>query len=300
MRSSVTSPRESIAARLSGRGIEIGAGHWPFPTPATVDKVTYVSRLTPEEEQKLFPEVGDDVAFGAVEVVADLDVDGLSAFPPGSQDFVIASHVLEHLAAPIHALAEMLRVVKPGGAIILVLPDRRMTFDSERDPTPLEHLVREHNLQVRTVSDEHLLDFVVGTRTSMNPSPEDLEWHRRRSVHVHCWTYEEFWYLLTALQPALPVHYRIEAEYGPTAPGGTGIEFGFALRVGHGDRESLPWVELAIPPSAEASLRVGMDTATRRIVELQRELATLYDSRTWRFGRPFRSFAAGVRQARRR
>src|SRR5260221_9635771 len=38
-------------------------------------------------------------------------------------DFVLSSHNLEHIANPIRALKEWMRVVKAGGAIIAVLPD---------------------------------------------------------------------------------------------------------------------------------------------------------------------------------
>jgi SAM-dependent methyltransferase len=39
-------------------------------------------------------------------------------------DFCFASHVLEHIANPLKALQGWIRIVKPGGHIILVLPEK--------------------------------------------------------------------------------------------------------------------------------------------------------------------------------
>jgi ubiquinone/menaquinone biosynthesis C-methylase UbiE len=43
-------------------------------------------------------------------------------FPDNSIDRVIATHVLEHLPSPVSVLEEWVRVVKPGGAVSLILP----------------------------------------------------------------------------------------------------------------------------------------------------------------------------------
>jgi SAM-dependent methyltransferase len=48
-------------------------------------------------------------------------------FPGGSFDGAIAVHSIEHVPDPERALAEMARVLKPGGAVVLVTPNR-LTF----------------------------------------------------------------------------------------------------------------------------------------------------------------------------
>ena len=53
---------------------------------------------------------------------------------------MLASHVLEHLANPLGALAEWRRVVGAGGHILLIVPQREGTFDHRRPVTKLEHL----------------------------------------------------------------------------------------------------------------------------------------------------------------
>ncbi len=44
-------------------------------------------------------------------------------------DWVVASHVIEHLPNPIQFLRECVRLLTPGGVLSLVIPDRRYCFD---------------------------------------------------------------------------------------------------------------------------------------------------------------------------
>jgi SAM-dependent methyltransferase len=45
-----------------------------------------------------------------------------AAFPDGSFDVVFSSHVIEHIADPCDLLREMSRILRPGGAIVTVVP----------------------------------------------------------------------------------------------------------------------------------------------------------------------------------
>jgi len=65
----------------------------------------------------------------------------LGAIPPAAYDFVLSSHMLEHTANPLRALGEWSRLLKPGGALLLVVPHRDGTFDHRRPVTTLDHLV---------------------------------------------------------------------------------------------------------------------------------------------------------------
>ena len=61
-----------------------------------------------------------------------------------SYDFVLSSHALEHVANPLRALREWLRVLKEGGVLVLVVPHKDGTFDHRRPVTSLAHLVQDY------------------------------------------------------------------------------------------------------------------------------------------------------------
>ena len=65
------------------------------------------------------------------------DLHGLN---DASYDFILSSHCLEHTANPLAALGEWARVTRPGGYLLLALPDPVHTFDHRRPVTTLAHL----------------------------------------------------------------------------------------------------------------------------------------------------------------
>src|SRR3712207_1964170 len=87
-----------FARHLMGRGLEIGALHHPYRTGLTAVDTTYLDRWTPEEARTLFPELGESAEFVAADIVADVNTERLSMIGDACQDFIVASHVLEHVA----------------------------------------------------------------------------------------------------------------------------------------------------------------------------------------------------------
>ena len=223
-----------FARYVSGNGIELGPGHVPFPLPYPGTAARYVDRWKPDENRQLFPELEDDAGFPVPDIVADLNVERLSMLDDQSQDFVIASHVLEHLADPLGHLCEIHRVLRPGGIALVLLPDRGLTFDQFRQPTPLQHLIDEHADDARTIDDAHLEEFLRGSGDwddawDAAEQAAQLERHRQRSIHVHCWTQEEFLPVLVYAVADLGLSFELlDALFHEDFPGS--IEFGFVLR----------------------------------------------------------------------
>ena len=63
------------------------------------------------------------------------DASNLSSIADHTYDFILSSHNLEHFANPVKALQEWKRVTRPGGGLIIVLPNYSKTFDHRRTPT---------------------------------------------------------------------------------------------------------------------------------------------------------------------
>lgn len=236
--------RRRLGRRLEGVGIEVGPGRAPFRPPGvtvqTVDR--WPPAGAPAGGRVLPPDVhpGDVGGEGLVEpdVVADVNVERLGAFADASQDFVIASHVVEHLADPIGFLADVHRVLRPGGMVLLFLPDRRRTADRFRPPTPLEHLIEEHQAAATVVSDAHLADYARDRGIALHRGRrrrETLERLRAQSVHAHCWDSAEFVEVLRWATEHLGHQWELEdgCLYEPPFT----FEFGILLRRGRTDQE---------------------------------------------------------------
>lgn len=183
---------------LRGSGLEVGALDKPCPIPQGAT-VVYVDAMTVERAGELFPEI-DPSLFVRPDRVLDLDIDGLGPFGDMSMDFVIMSHVIEHLANPVKAIREAFRVLAIGGRLMVVVPDRDFTYDCGREITSFEHLRDDYRNGVTENSDDHYLDFLksAGPHVFLEPAeklPGHIGFSRMRREHAHVWTslsFQEF------------------------------------------------------------------------------------------------------------
>lgn len=187
--------RRRLAARyLRGDGLEIGALHRPFPVPPGA-RVRYVDRFTTAQLRDEYPELAGE-PLAEVDVIDDAGQ--LTTIADGSQDFVVAAHVLEHTEDPISALQAQLRVLRPGGVLLLALPDRRTDLDALREPTTLEHLLADHREGPLRSRAEHyrewarLVDLPLGLIGADEVERHAVQLERSDAdIHFHCWTLEE-------------------------------------------------------------------------------------------------------------
>jgi len=196
-----------LGARLRGRGVEIGALWRRFPIAAT-SKVWYVDRLRPSELQRQYPELGQQIV--SPDVLADA---GQLPFAKGSLNFVIASHVLEHVPFPLASLRNWYRVLCAGGVLILKIPDKRYTFDVKRRRTSLQHLVEEDLHPEAFDKRAHFQDWVehVG---GFAPENDALQHETNRlmvldySIHYHVWTDEDIRELIDYTRTGMRLNWR--------------------------------------------------------------------------------------------
>lgn len=69
----------------------------------------------------------------------------LSFIPTSKYDFIISSNALEHIANPMKAIHEWIRILKKGGLLLLVLPNKKYCFDHKRHTTEFLHLLTDFN-----------------------------------------------------------------------------------------------------------------------------------------------------------
>ena len=60
-------------------------------------------------------------------------------------DFVLSCNSLEHIANPLKAIEEWIRVLKTDGYLVLVLPKKESNFDHKRPITSFEHLLLDYS-----------------------------------------------------------------------------------------------------------------------------------------------------------
>jgi SAM-dependent methyltransferase len=120
-----------------GQGIEIGASAQnPFGLRTrNVDFTGSMDTVFKLEEKRLVGRAA------RVDIVASADSIPLS---DSSEDFVVSSHVLEHVVDPVRCLLEWDRIVKPGGVIFMIIPHKERTADDSRPRTNLKHLVEDY------------------------------------------------------------------------------------------------------------------------------------------------------------
>lgn len=83
---------------LKGKGVEIGALMNPFPVNRKIAEVRYSDYKSTKDLVEAYPALS---GFKLVDVEYVCPADNLVTIPTDSQDFLIASHVFEHLPNPI-------------------------------------------------------------------------------------------------------------------------------------------------------------------------------------------------------
>jgi hypothetical protein len=81
------------------------------------------------------------------------------AVGPGTTfDYVLASHVIEHVPDLIGWINEIAEVLAVGGKLCLAIPDKRYTFDVARSPTPVSILIEDYLLRRSAPSPRAVFD----------------------------------------------------------------------------------------------------------------------------------------------
>lgn len=112
-----------------------------------------------------------------------LEATAMGGLDSGAYDFVLSSHVLEHVANPIQALFEWRRLLAEGGVLVLLLPNRKYTFDHRRPITKMEHLIADFEAGVQDDDLTHLPEILALHDLKRDPEAGDDEAFRLRSMH---------------------------------------------------------------------------------------------------------------------
>lgn len=242
--------RELSERFLVGQGIEIGALHYPLWTSPRAH-VRYVDRLDVNGLRHHYPELAP---FDLVNVDVVDDGETLSSFEDGRLDFIIANHMLEHTENPLGTIRHHLKKVRNGGFLYYAVPNKRHSFDRDRELTTFEHLVRDDRRGAAGSRLEHLEEWArlvekITDADLVRAKVQELD-RTKYSIHYHVWDFETFAAFLEQARPYLGRRFMVDhLEWN-------GAEIIAVLR------KAPPW-------------RTLMRDAKRRAVELRRVLRPL-------------------------
>jgi len=131
-------PESNLAKKYChGEGLEIGAAaHNPFGLPGALNVSPADNKIWKDYE----------VVMCGMYAEIDIEAEGDDiSLPDSSQDYIISSHVLEHMTDPIKALIEWSRLVKPSGVIFIIVPQHSATpEDARRKVTRMDEFLTAH------------------------------------------------------------------------------------------------------------------------------------------------------------
>ena len=293
-----------------GHGLEVGPLHRPMVQRDEGD-VSYVDVLDREgllEHYANDPHVPDD---DIPEIDFHLIEDGetrslVEATKAGAPfDWVMASHVIEHVPDLVGWLAEVAEIVKDGGLLVLAIPDKRYCFDAHRPPTTVgELLAANHAGDVRpsiravydhfsSAVDYNAVELWRGnapTYASRIHSVEEAHRHVAETIggkyvdcHVWLFTPDSFLYQMRELRQSRLSSWVVE-ELVPTPL--NDIEFRVRMRriprdadpVAEADGEVAPgdvrpdWLEDLTRGQRSEAIEQKHELLQRRIAKLRRKL----------------------------
>jgi SAM-dependent methyltransferase len=169
------------------KGIEIGGPSTLFKTMLPIyqvieslDAVNFADNTVWEGSiptGRTFNYIKDKKGFQFISEATNLDQINSSTY-----DFLLSSNCLEHIANPLEAIKEWKRIIKDGGFILLVLPNKENNFDHNRPVTTFEHLLDDYKNKITEHDLTHLDEILALHDLSMDPPAGNLEEFRLRSL----------------------------------------------------------------------------------------------------------------------
>ncbi len=317
--------RDKILALIDparGRGLEIGALTRPVVTRA-MGAVEYVDRGATAELRHAYR---NDVHVDLGELVEVDHAWGEQSLADsvggrGDYDYVVASHVIEHVPDVLGWLAEIAAVLRAGGVLSLVIPDKRYTFDVLRRTSGEAELVDAHVRRLRRPGARQLFDHFFWARDlgaepiasgRVAPSDPSLEPDARNLLELcriteaeggyldcHCWVFtpESFVGALDLGSRLGLLPFEI-AAFAETEAGSD--EFHLSLR--RLSDELAPEAQRAAFVDSRARFvpapdrQSSLEELALRAHTLQAELDALRRSASWRITAPLRRLAGLVRR----
>ncbi len=111
-----------------------------------------------------------------------IDTTNLDQIESNHYDFILSSHVIEHIANPIKALSEWIRVLKNDGILLIIIPHKDGTFDHKRNVTDLRHIVEDYEKSITEDDLTHLEEILNSHDLTKDSAAGTFEEFKVRSI----------------------------------------------------------------------------------------------------------------------
>lgn len=163
-------------------GVEIGGpsytGHHIYQNALSIDNIVFSKNTiwsTHTDEYHYF-----DNKKGRVIINDAVDISNVEN---EYYDFVFSSHCLEHIANPLKAINEQLRIIKNGGYIITIVPEKSECFDHKRNYSKFSTLLSQYEKNVGEDDLSTLPEILLNHDLSMDPPAGDFATFTKRSLN---------------------------------------------------------------------------------------------------------------------
>jgi len=163
------------------KGVEIGGpsqtGQIIYKNATIIDNVIFSQNTVwsvHSNEYKYYPGKTGSVIINDAVNICNIETD--------AYDFCFASHCLEHIANPLKAVSEWLRIVKENGYLILILPEKTKCFDHNRNISLFSTLLKQYKEDVSEHDLSTLPEILDKHDLSLDPPAGNIEQFIKRSL----------------------------------------------------------------------------------------------------------------------
>lgn len=110
------------------------------------------------------------------------DAVNISSIENETYDFCFSSHSLEHIANPLKAIHEWLRIIKNDGYLIIIVPEKSQCFDHKRNVSSFSTLLSQYEKNIGEDDLSTLIEILKNHDLSLDPAAGDLGQFTKRSL----------------------------------------------------------------------------------------------------------------------